>query len=44
MEKTNYWTSGEHSSFDSAWILDSNMNLSVLMKSGNAKCLIARYF
>ena len=44
MEKTNYWTSGEHSSFDSAWILDSNMNLSALAKSGNAKCLIARYF
>ena len=44
IEKVNYWTSGEHSSFDSAWILDSNMNLSALVKSGNAKCYICRYF
>lgn len=44
LDAVTYWTSGEHSSYDSAWTITADRQLSALGKSTLAKCIIARYF
>lgn len=44
IDNYNYWTSEEHTSYDTAWLFSSNKTRDPLAKASTARVIIARYF